>query len=90
MERESSCYYQVPSPTRVEEDGAAAALMEVAVGAATPSASSPEGVEGALALIGAAHGAPVVLAPQLSAMPRNPAEFWGLSVDARRRGPYWW
>jgi hypothetical protein len=75
MERESSCYYQFPFPTRVEEDGAAASLMEVAVGVATPSTSSPEDVEGALAIIGAAHGALVVLAPQISAMPQNPAEF---------------
>jgi hypothetical protein len=86
MERETSCYYQFPSPARLEADRGAAALLELAASAATPSASNPEEVVGALALIGEAPGVPAEMAPQISEMPRTPSELWGLSVEARRRG----
>jgi hypothetical protein len=83
---ERSCYYQFPSPARLEADRGAAALLELAASAATPSASNPEAVAGALALIGEVPGASVEMAAQISAMPRTPSELWGLSVEARRRG----
>jgi hypothetical protein len=81
---ERSCYYQFPSPARLEADRGAAALLELAASAATPSASNPAAV--ALALIGEVPGAPVEMAAQISTMPRTPSELWGLSVEARRRG----
>jgi hypothetical protein len=83
---ERLCYYQFPSPARLEVDHGAAVLLELAASAATPSASNPEAVEGALALIGEAPGASVEMAAQISVMPKTPSELWGLSVEARRRG----
>jgi hypothetical protein len=83
---ETSCYYQFPSPARLEADRGAAALLELAASTATPSASNPEAAVGALALIGEEAGAPVAMAAQISVMPRNPSELWALSVEARRRG----
>jgi hypothetical protein len=83
---ETSCYYQFPSPARLEADRGAAALLELAASTATPSASNPEAAAGALALIGEDAGAPVGMAAQISAMPRTPSELWALSVEARRRG----
>jgi hypothetical protein len=70
----------------LEADQGAAALLELAASAATPSASNPEEVAGALALIGEAPGVPAEMAAQISAMPRTPSELWGLSVEVRRRG----
>jgi hypothetical protein len=83
---ERSCYYQFPSPTRLEADRGAAALPELAVSAATPSASNPAAVAGALALIGEVLGAPVEMVAQISTMPKNSFGALGLSVEARRRG----
>jgi hypothetical protein len=59
---ERSCYYQFPSPARLEADRGAVALLELAASAATPSASNPAAVAGALALIGEVPGMPVEMA----------------------------
>jgi hypothetical protein len=83
---ERSCYYQFSSSARLEADRGAAVMLELAASAATPSASNPKAVEGALALIGEAMGAPVEMAAQISAMPKTPSELWGLSMEVRRRG----
>jgi hypothetical protein len=83
---ETSCYYQFPSPARLEADRGTAALLELAVSTATPSASNHEAAVGALALIGEDAGAPMEIVDQISVMPRNPSELWALSVEARRRG----
>jgi hypothetical protein len=80
----SSWYYLYPSPPRMVEAEAAAALLDLAATAANPGADLEEAA--VLALTGEERGLGADIAPPAGGFPRSPMDMRRLAVDALRRG----